>query len=81
MLHKRYNKPIWLTEFSCAKAPVTKQLAFMKEILPLFEAMPEVLPRYAWFAARAGLAKAGSNDALIKGDSLTKLGQYYNTAV
>jgi len=77
-LHARYNKPIWLTEFSCAKAPPEKQLAFMKNILPAFDAMPEVIPRYAWFIARAGTAKIGDNDVLIDGANLTLLGQYYN---
>lgn len=108
-LHNRYHKPIWLTEFSCSKAPVRtrpparpntratrltisrracshgtraqvpKHLAFMKEILPAFDAMPEVIPRYAWFVARAGTAANGPNDALITGDSLNQLGRYYNS--
>ena len=44
MLNSRYGKPIWLTEFSCAGAPVAKQLAFMKEILPIFEQNQVMLP-------------------------------------
>ena len=41
-LYHRYRKPIWLTEFSCAEAPVDRQLAFMNEILPMLDAIPEV---------------------------------------
>lgn len=78
-LHARFHKPIWLTEFSCGKAPPARQLAFMREILPAFDAMPDVIPRYAWFAARAGNANAGNNDVLITDDDLNPLGQYYNS--
>jgi len=78
-LHERYKKPIWLTEFSCGKATPEKQLAFMKNILPAFDAMPEVIPRYAWFVARGGTSKIGDNDGLIEDHNLTMLGQYYNS--
>ena len=48
----------------------------MKTILPVFDAMPEVIPRYAWFCARAR-----GTDALISNTSgLNKLGQYYNSS-
>ena len=52
----------------------------MKEILPAFDAMPDnVLPRYAWFAARAKVTKTSpGHDALITGNELNQLGQYYN---
>jgi hypothetical protein len=62
------------------RAQVPKHLAFMKEILPAFDAMPDVIPRYAWFVARAGTAANGPNDALITGDSLNELGRYYNSS-
>jgi hypothetical protein len=78
-LHARYGKPVWLTEFSCGAAPPARQLAFMKEVLPVFDAMPDVIPRYAWFAARKGNAAIGANDVLITGDDdLTPLGRHYN---
>lgn len=76
-LHARYHKPIWLTEFSCAEAPPARQLAFMKEALPAFDAMPDVIPRFAWFAARGNSRDA--NAMLITGDDLNPLGQYYNS--
>jgi hypothetical protein len=78
-LHARYHKPIWLTEFSCAKAPPARQLAFMREILPAFDAMPDVIPRYAWFAARGNPGQVSANDMLITDDDLNSLGQYYNS--
>ena len=81
-LHARYGKPVWLTEFSCGKAPMARQLEFMKQILPTFDAMPEdVLGAYAWFAARANKPTSGSNDVLIEGDTLTELGRFYNQTV
>ena len=83
MLNARYKKPIWLTEFSCAGAPVDKQLAFMKEILPIFDSMKDVLQRYAWFAARSDHAASGDTDSLIHLNGtmtvLTVLGEYYNS--
>jgi len=79
MLNVKYGKPIWLTEFSCAGAPVDKQLAFMKEILPIFDSMQDVLQRYAWFAGRSDHAASGGNDALIYSNgTVTVLGEYYN---
>jgi hypothetical protein len=66
----------WLTEFSCPDhATPDRQLAFMKEILPAFDAMPDVIPRYAWFVARGA---ENANDVLITGDDLNELGRYYN---
>lgn len=47
----------------------------MKEILPAFDAMPDVIPRYAWFVARGA---ENANDVLITGDDLNELGRYYN---
>ena len=81
MLHKRYAKPIWLTEFSCGKARTSKQLAFAQKMLPLFDSRPEIIPRYAWFSARGkGPDGAFSNESLIGPDNeLTTLGEYYNT--
>jgi len=81
-LYARYHKPVWLTEFSCAAGAVPNQLRMMKEILPMFDGIQEVIPRYAWFAARAGhsSSKISANDALIAGDALTELGQFYNSS-
>jgi len=84
-LHARYHKPIWLTEFSCGlkDKPVHKQLAFMKEILPMFDSMPDhVIARYAWFHAEApdGASKDDTNDVLTEAGKLNSLGQHYNSA-
>lgn len=56
--HKRYRRPIWLTEFSgsngywlkLANPPVTpeKNAAFIRKAIPMLESLP-FLERYAWF--------------------------------
>ena len=52
-LSARYQKPVWLTEFSCSESSPEKQLAFQQEALPQLDALESsVLERYAWFAAR-----------------------------
>ena len=69
----------WLTEFSCPyHATPDRQLAFMREILPAFDAMPDVIPRYAWFVARGAGGADDPSDVLITGDDLNALGRYYN---
>jgi hypothetical protein len=75
---------IWLTEFSCGGAPADKQLNFMKEILPVFDLMPDVIPRYAWFAARTNQQGTQQRYAALIDESdgsaaLTAVGQYYNS--
>jgi len=55
---KRYDKPIWLTEFSGSSGawlklhspPVTveKNAAFVRKAIPMLESLPFV-ERYAWF--------------------------------
>jgi hypothetical protein len=82
-LSTRYKKPVWLTEFSCAGAPASKQLAFAKKILPVFDSLPPtVVERYAWFAAHAKpSAKGEATDSLLMPSSNkpTPLGEYYNS--
>jgi hypothetical protein len=69
----------WLTEFSCPEhASPERQLAFMREIVPAFDAMPDIIPRYAWFVARGAGGAADPSDVLITGDDLNALGRYYN---
>lgn len=81
-LHARYNKLVWLTEFSCNDAPPSKHLNFMKEVLPVFDKMHGIIQRYAWFAARVGMPYAVKQKGeLIDGDSLTALGRFYNSTV
>ena len=50
----------------------------MREIVPAFDAMPDVIPRYAWFVARGAGGAADPSDVLITGDDLNTLGRYYN---
>jgi len=50
---KKYNKPIWLTEFACPAAgqPDSFELTFMKQILNYLDNEP-IIERYAWFGTR-----------------------------
>ncbi len=78
---KKYNKPIWLTEFCAWENSVTaeSQQQFMVSAVNYLESDPDVF-RYAWFIPRG----SGSEDAypymfLLKSASseLTSLGQVY----
>ena len=82
MLHDRYHKPVWLTEFSCGGAPEAMQLDFMKQILPAFDTMPDIIPRYAWFAARTsqqGPAQRYASLISNESNALTTIGSWYNS--
>jgi hypothetical protein len=50
---KKYNKPVWLTEFACPAAgqPIDVELAFMKGALTYLESNP-MIERYSWFGTR-----------------------------
>ncbi len=51
---KKYNKPIWLTEFSCANTPditLAKQKAYITEAVKYLENEPTIA-RYSWFSGR-----------------------------
>ena len=81
-LNARYNKPVWLTEFSCSEAGPQAQLDYQKWILPKFDALPSsILERYSWFATRTLNSSTEENAALMhatKPRTLTMLGKYYN---
>ncbi len=48
---EQFEKPIWLTEFSCnGDASVAEQEAFMRVAVPYLEQNPHVF-RYSWFSA------------------------------
>ncbi len=48
---EQFNRPIWLTEFSCdGDASAEQQEAFMRQAIPYLEANPHVF-RYSWFSA------------------------------
>ena len=83
-VHRKYRKPIWITEFSgmnfggkSRKMTPEINLWFMKQTLPRLEALPYI-ERYAWFAS-------GPKDVsdIYKRDStpfqLNKLGKYYRS--
>ncbi|MDC0672919.1 glycoside hydrolase family protein [Nannocystis radixulma] len=77
---KQYERPIWLTEFSCLDAmdvSVPVQLAYMAEALDYLENEPAVF-RYSWFAGRFDPQPA--IDLLGASGELTELGQAYVSA-
>jgi hypothetical protein len=74
---KQFNRPIWLTEFSCldgADKSVAAQKAYMKTALDILEADPMVF-RYSWFSGR--FADAPTINLLGASGQLTELGQQY----
>jgi len=81
---KKYNLPIWLTEFACpaAKQPESVELAFMKDALNYLENEPSI-ERYAWFGTRLDPTDGwlGPQVDLLSdtGCALSDLGQLYNS--
>ncbi|HTQ03754.1 MAG TPA: glycoside hydrolase family protein [Polyangiaceae bacterium] len=71
---EQFDKPIWLTEFSCDdKASAADQEAYMRAAVPYLEANPHVF-RYSWFSA-----DPIPNAKLVAADgSPTALGQVYS---
>jgi hypothetical protein len=78
-LLKKYNKPIWLTEFSCMDAgdhSVAGEETYMKTALQILENDPMIF-RYSWFTGRW---TNPSGISLLAGDGqLTELGNQYVT--
>jgi len=80
---KKYNKPIWLTEFACpaAKQPDSVELDFMKAALMYLESEPQI-ERYAWFGTRLDPTDGWLGPQLdLLSDSacaLSDLGKLYN---
>ena len=76
---RKYNKPIWLTEFACGDKPRDQitadvQMAYMTAAVKYLENEPAVA-RYAWFSGRT---KAVPNADLLGSDGqLTELGKLY----
>jgi hypothetical protein len=69
----QFNKPIWLTEFSCDNShSVAEQEAYMKAAIPWLESNPHIY-RYSWFSA------SPIPNALLMNTNgtLTALGQVY----
>jgi hypothetical protein len=75
----RYQKPIWLTEFSCLddaalKGDVASQASYMHDALDLLENDP-LIQRYAWFTGRYDPVPA--INLLGQSGQLTPLGLQY----
>jgi hypothetical protein len=75
---RKYNKPIWLTEFASWDDPVDYAgvVRYMKEVIPYLEE-DTIIFRYSWFATRVG---SNPNLDLAGADGeLTKLGKLYTS--
>jgi hypothetical protein len=76
---KKYNRPIWLTEFSCGDSgtqPVSMQESYMKDALDYLENDPDIF-RYSWFSGRT--TAIANVDLLGSPGQLTDLGKEYTT--
>ena len=77
-LYRKYNKPLWLTEFACEDSAERKhqagQMEYMRESVPHLEAATDVY-RYAWFG-QGGVVAGMENDLLTNGTT-NALGQLY----
>jgi len=80
---KKYNKPIWLTEFACPAAGKEDsfEIDFMKQALNLLDNDPAI-ERYSWFGTRLDPKDAwlGHQVDLLSDSAcaLTDLGKLYN---
>ncbi|UOQ72256.1 glycosyl hydrolase [Hymenobacter cellulosilyticus] len=77
---KKYNKPIWLTEFSCGDMPASQitldvQKKYLTDAVNYLENEPAVF-RYAWFSGRNNEIPNINLLAPASGQ-LTELGQLY----
>lgn len=78
-LFKKYNKPIWLTEFACGDRPhdqitLALQKEYMTAAVNYLENEPAVF-RYAWFSGRNN--EIPNINLLGNSGQLTELGQLY----
>jgi hypothetical protein len=87
-LYKKYNKPVWLTEFSCPEGPpernrtVQTEIGYLKNALYYLDNEPMV-EQYFWFGTRVTKEfgeNIGSIVSLLESNSssLTELGRIYN---
>jgi len=80
---KKYNLPIWLSEFACPAAgkPDSFEMDFMKQALDLLDNDPQI-ERYAWFGTRLDPTDGwlGHQVDLLSNTAcaLTDLGKLYN---
>ncbi|RKH48527.1 glycoside hydrolase family protein [Corallococcus llansteffanensis] len=78
---KKYNKPLWLTEFACGDRPASEitvdvQKKYMVDAITWLESEPSV-ERYAWFSGRNNEIPA--INLLGASGELTELGRLYVT--
>ncbi|ADO71455.1 glycosyl hydrolase [Stigmatella aurantiaca] len=78
-LFKKYNKPIWLTEFACGDRPhneitLAVQKKYMTDAVNYLENEPAVF-RYSWFSGRN--SEIPNINLLGNSGQLTELGQLY----
>lgn len=76
---KKYNKPIWLTEFACGDMPAAQitlpvQQKYMLDAVNYLEKEPAIF-RYSWFSGRNG--QIPNVNLLGASGQLTPLGQEY----
>jgi hypothetical protein len=75
----KYDKPLWLTEFSCLDGSIAATDAneekYMSDALTLLESDPKVF-RYSWFTGRY-TSKPAISLLGADGGALTPLGQAY----
>jgi len=79
-VYKRYNKPVWLTEFSCPNEDPAVVLKYMKILLPRLEAEAGLF-RYSWYESRRTRPGwIGPSTSLLRPETseLTPLGKFYN---
>ncbi|WP_372846697.1 glycoside hydrolase family protein [Pontiella sp.] len=85
-IHKRYKKPIWITEFAVAdwtanegqpnKHSANAVMKFMEDALPKLEKM-DYVERYSWFSAAPSSHVLGTSALFAKDGTLTPLGEWY----
>ncbi|ATB38421.1 carbohydrate-binding protein [Cystobacter fuscus] len=78
-LFKKYNKPIWLTEFACGDRPhdqitLEVQKKYMTDAVAYLESEPAVF-RYSWFSGRSTYIP--NVNLLGASGQLTELGNLY----
>jgi len=85
-VHKRYRRPIWITEFAVAdwkarengtsRISPEQALSFMKTVIPALERL-DYIERYAWFPAAPDHPALGQSALFNVDGTLTPLGRLY----
>jgi len=76
---KKYNRPIWLTEFACGDQGTVSEAteaSYQKDAVAYLESDPDIF-RYAWFSGRS--TSIANVDLLGSAGMLTSLGEQYTT--